>query len=79
MILYANKGVKELPRKASGTFDQNKYVGQFIHDNIKYRQMNFNMGKPEEAAMHAWIGEQPEGSSNYLKRLVREDMAKRQQ
>lgn len=55
-------------------FDQKKYVNDYIKEKIKYRRMNFNTGKPEDMQMLDWIDAQPEGVSNYLKRLVYADM-----
>lgn len=55
-------------------FDQKKYVNEYIKEKVKYRRMNFNTGKPEDMQMMEWIDAQPEGVSNYLKRLVYADM-----
>lgn len=65
-----------MPRKPSGEFDQKQYVNEYIKSKIVYRRMNFNNGKPDDMQMVAWIDSQPEGVSNYLKRLVEEDMKK---
>ena len=63
-----------MPRKPSGEFDQKKYVNEYIKTTIVYRRMNFNKGKPEDMQMVEWIDSQPEGTSNYLKRLVLQDI-----
>lgn len=63
-----------MPRKKSGEFDQRKYVNEYIKARIIYRRMNFNIGKPEDMTMLEWIDSQPEGVSNYLKRLVLQDI-----
>lgn len=60
-------------------FDQKAYVNEYIKEKIKYRRMNFNTGKPDDMAMVEWIDSQPEGVSNYLKRLVLADMQKNTQ
>ena len=65
-----------MPRKSSGEFDQKQYVNEYIKSKIVYRRMNFNNGKPDDMQMVAWIDSKPEGVSNYLKRLVAEDMKK---
>lgn len=65
-----------MPRKPTGSFDQKQYVKDYIKAKIVYRRMNFNNGKPEDLEMVEWIDSQPEGVSNYLKRLVAEDMEK---
>lgn len=65
-----------MPRQKSGNFDQKAYVNGYIKTKIVYRRMNFNAGKPDDMAMVEWIDSQPEGVSNYLKRLVCEDMGR---
>lgn len=65
-----------MPRKPSGEFNQKQYVNEYIKAKIVYRRMNFNNGKPDDMTMLAWIDSQPEGVSNYLKRLVLQDMQK---
>ena len=55
-------------------FDQARYINEYHRQNIKYRKMNLNVTKPEDTAMLEWIDEQPEGASNYLKKLVEKDM-----
>lgn len=56
-------------------FDKKGYDNEYIKTKIVYRRMNFNRNKQEEMEMVAWIDAQPEGVSNYLKRLVAEDIA----
>ena len=63
-----------MPKKPSGSFDQKQYVNDYIKAKIVYRRMNFNNGKPDDMQMVEWIDSQPEGVSNYLKRLVADDM-----
>ena len=67
-----------MPRKPSGAFNQKQYVNEYIKAKIIYRRMNLNNGKPDDMAMLEWIDSQPEGVSNYLKRLVLQDMKKGQ-
>jgi len=64
-----------MPRQKSGNFDQKQYVNDYIKTKIVYRRMNFNNSKPEDMQMVEWIDAQPEGVSNYLKRLVLDDMS----
>ena len=66
-----------MPRKKSGTFDQNKYVGQYISEHIRYKKINFNIDKPDDKELMDWIDSQHEPISVYLKRLVRQDMEQR--
>ena len=66
-----------MPRKPSGLFDQSKYIQQYIHDNIKHIKVSLNKNKPEDMQMIAWIAQQEEGASGYIKRLIREDMENR--
>lgn len=76
-MLYSCRG-DYMPRQKSGNFDQKKYVNDYIKSRIIYRRMNFNNSKPEDMRMVEWIDAQPEGVSNYLKRLILEDMKKHQ-
>ena len=77
-MLYSRRG-DIMPRQKSGNFDQKQYVNDYIKTKIVYRRMNFNNSKPEDMQMVEWIDAQPEGVSNYLKRLVLEDMSKARQ
>lgn len=63
-----------MPRKKSGNFDQGKYIVGYIHDHIKHIKVSLNKTKPDDMQMIAWIAQQPEGASGYIKRLIREDM-----
>ena len=65
----------KLPRKKSGDFDSNKYVVQYMKENIVHVKVSLNKSKPDDVKMMEWIKEQPEGASGYLKRLIRKDMA----
>jgi hypothetical protein len=66
-----------MPRKKSGNFDQSKYIVGYIHDNIKHIKVSLNKTKPDDMQMIAWIAQQPEGASGYIKRLIRDDMENR--
>ena len=77
-MLYSRRG-DFMPRQKSGNFDPKQYVNDYIKTKIVYRRMNFNNGKPEDMQMVEWIDAQPEGVSNYLKRLVLDDMSKARQ
>lgn len=63
-----------MPRKASGTFDQKAYINEYINTKIVYKSVNFNVGKPEDMELLAWIDAQEEKVSPYIKRLIRADM-----
>ncbi len=52
------------------------YNNEYNKRNIRSRRMNFNLKKEEDLEMMEWIDSKPEGISNYLKKLVAEDMAK---
>lgn len=67
-----------MPRKKSGLFDQSKYVQQYMKDNIKQVKVSLNKNKPDDMQMIAWIAQQQEGASGYIKRLIRQDMGKKQ-
>ena len=66
-----------MPRKKTGLFDQSKYIQQYIHDNVKHIKVSLNKNKPEDMQIIAWIAQQSERASGYIKRLIREDMEKR--
>ena len=64
-----------MTKQKSGTFDQRKYVREYLQENIIYRKINFNAKKPEDMVIKEWLDAQKEeGISNYLKRLIRADM-----
>ena len=65
-----------MPRKPSGEFNQKEYIKEYIKTKIVYRRINFNVGKPDDMAMVSWLDSRPDGVSNYLKRLIQEDMKK---
>ena len=67
-----------MPRKKTGDFIQSEYIKGYQREFIRYRKMNFNLSKPDDTAILAWIDQQPEGASNYLKSLVLKDMKVRE-
>lgn len=64
-------------RENKGSFDQAAYIRGYVKVNVRYKKMNFNVNQADDMALYEWIEKQPEGTSNYLKRLVRDDMNKR--
>lgn len=64
-----------MPRTKSGTFDQSRYVQQYIKENTTIKKVMFN--KKEEAELLAWAEGIPGGFSGYVKRLIRDDMTAR--
>jgi hypothetical protein len=50
-----------------------QYRKQYQRRHIRFRKMNFNLEKPDDVKMLEWLDAQPEGVSNYLKRLVAAD------
>ena len=71
-MLYCRRG-DDMPRQKSGNFDQNKYVGKYIHERVVYRRMNLNLDKIEDRVLAAWVDLQG-NTSAYLRRLVETDM-----
>lgn len=63
-----------MPKQKSGLFDPKVYGKQYQQSFIVYRKINFNRQNSADMEMMNWIDEQEEGTSNYLKRLVRSDM-----
>ena len=57
--------------------DRREYIKAYQRERIKFRKLNLNTGSPDDMAMMDWIDAQPEGASNYLKRLIRADMARK--
>lgn len=53
--------------------DWGLYRKQYQRRCIRFRKMNFNLEKPDDVKMLEWLDAQPEGVSNYLKRLVAAD------
>lgn len=62
-----------MPRQKSG-FDQNRYIQEFVRENEKVKKVVFN--RTADADLIEWAEKSPEGFSAYVKRLIREDMAK---
>ena len=58
-------------------FDQLKYISKYNRENITYRKISFNAKNQEDIEIAAWIDQQKESTSSYLKRLVVEDMKRR--
>ena len=58
-------------------FDQYEYIKQYQRENIRFKKMNFNLLNHDDVKIISWLENQPEGVSNYLKRLVAEDMKRK--
>lgn len=63
-----------MPRKKSGTFDQNKYIQQFVREKETTKRVVFN--KETDADLLAWLAEKR--FSTYVKDLIRNDMKEEQ-
>ena len=59
-----------MPKKKSGLFDQNKYIQQYMKDNVTVKKVTFN--KETDADLLAWIA--GKRFSTYVKELIRMDM-----
>ena len=64
-----------MPRQKSGSFDQNRYIQEYVREKEKVKRVVFN--KENDADLLEWAEEAPDGFSAYVKRLIREDMAAR--
>ena len=62
-----------MPRQKTG-FDQNRYIQQFVKENEKVKKVVFN--RTNDSDLIEWAEKAREGFSAYVKRLIREDMAK---
>ena len=65
-----------MPKLSNGSFNQGKYVADYMREKIWQVHVSLNKTKPEDIQMHEWLTSRPEGASGYIKRLVREDMKK---
>lgn len=61
-----------MPRKKSGTFDQSKYVQQFMKEKVTVKKVSFN--KEKDVDLLAWLDDKQ--FSPYVKDLIRKDMDK---
>ena len=59
-----------MPRKKSGTFDQNKYIQQFVREKETTKRVVFN--KETDADLLEWLADKT--FSTYVKELIRLDM-----
>lgn len=59
-----------MPRKKSGTFDQSKYIQQFMKEKVTVKRVTFNKGT--DADLLGWLADKK--FSTYVKELIRKDM-----
>lgn len=59
-----------MPRKKSGLFNQNKYIQQFMKENVTVKKVSFN--NQNDADLLEWLSDKT--FSTYVKQLIREDM-----
>ena len=59
-----------MPRTKSGTFDQSKYIQQFMREKITVKKVTFN--KETDADLLDWLKDRK--FSTYVKDLIRKDM-----
>ena len=60
-----------MPRKKSGTFDQNKYIQQFVREKETTKRVVFN--NSTDADLLAWLADKT--FSTYVKELIRDDIS----
>lgn len=58
-------------------FDKGKYDQEYNRKNIKRKFIPFNIQNPDDAELLAWLGQQG-NVTQYVKRLIREDMESKQ-
>lgn len=70
-----------MAQKLSEQAYENKknYNKKYANKNYRSKLIAFNRQFPEEMEMLDWINGQPEGGNQYVKRLVREDMLRREE
>lgn len=74
-VMIKEKGVATVPRQKSGEFNKKEYDLQYMKDNIKRRLLPFNMNKPEDKVLWDWL-DKVDNITEYIKRLIKDDMAK---
>lgn len=57
-----------------GEFDQTAYVAAYQKENLERHSLNFN--RVTESDMIEWVRTRGEPFAAYVKRLIREDMAR---
>lgn len=60
--------------KKTTTFNQLQYIADYNKANIVYRKLSLNKTVPEDMVLLSWLDSRPEGTSGYLKHLIRKDM-----
>ena len=53
------------------------YDAAYAKKNFKCKSIAFNTLYPADMALLDWVKQQAEGGTQYIKRLIREDMEKR--
>lgn len=66
-----------MPRQKSGNFDQKEYDKAYHKEYTYYKHLSLNRKSPEDDEIAVWLDSQSESISQYLKRLVKEDMQRR--
>ena len=56
--------------------NKREYDKEYNKKYFKQKTVVFNTQFPDDIALFEWIRTRPEGGNQYIKRLVREDMAK---
>ena len=54
------------------------YDAAYAKKNFKCKNLAFNTLYPADIALLDWVKQQAEGGTQYIKRLIREDMEKKQ-
>ena len=56
-------------------FDKSKYDQEYAKEHIRRKHIPFNDTDPEDMLLWDWIRKQP-NATQYIKKLIREDMQK---
>lgn len=56
-------------------FNQAEYIKEYQRENRITKKVTFNRKNPDDMAMVEWLDNRPEGIVQYLKSLIRDDMA----
>ena len=66
-----------MPRKWKT--EEYQYQQEYIKDNIKFVSVPFNLRNQEDAELYEYLNHIDGKKATYIKRLIREDMAKESQ
>ena len=70
------KGEYAMPRSEASKKQQYAYSREYQKNFVVQKKLILNLKNEEDAALAAWIESQPEITTQYIRRLVQEDMSR---